>query len=245
MVGTKTIVLVGCDASAAVKEGLASRDFLVLELPYDERLPLPVRSHADMLLFSVGNFIFTSKTYFNKAQNVFSILRDHGYEIITSDVQIGNKYPQDIAFNMAVIGKNILGSLKHNAKEIIDFANERGFELISVNQGYTKCSSLILGNKGIITSDIGIANVVENLGVLVLKTENSAESVVLNGYNYGFIGGASGVLNNTVYFSGNVELHKQAKEICSFCQKLGFTTENLSDDILYDVGGIMFFPNLL
>ena len=244
MMANKTIALIGCDTSDDIKNALIEKDFRLLVLPYDNRLPSPVRSHTDMLIFPIEDHIFTSSEYFNKAHDIFSVLCEYGYNIIKCDVEITDKYPHDIAFNMAILKKSILGNIKYNAKEILDFADKNGFSITPVKQGYTKCSSLILGDNAIITSDEGIAKSAADIGTSVLKIENSADSVVLEGYNYGFIGGASGVFKNTVYFSGDIAFHRYAKEIYSFCKSFNFEVESLTDGRLTDIGGIMFFPCL-
>ena len=113
----KTIALVGCDTSDDIKNALIEKDFRLLVLPYDNRLPSPVRSHTDMLIFPIEDHIFTSSEYFNKAHDIFSVLCEYGYNIVKCDVEITDKYPHDIAFNMAILKKSIL-NLQNSSGQI-------------------------------------------------------------------------------------------------------------------------------
>jgi hypothetical protein len=58
-------------------------------------------------------------------------------------------------------------------------------------------------------------------------------------HQYGFIGGASGVVGNRVYFFGNLDLHPDAKIIGEAITSEGFIPVSLSDEELSDFGGII------
>ena len=240
----KTLAIIGCDAPLEIQKELSDLGFEVRILPHDPRLADPIRSHADMLIFNIKEYIFCSAKYYSKAINIFEELTEYGYKTVKCDVELSDKYPYDIAFNMGIIEDIIWGKIEHNAKEVLKYAKSLGFELVNTNQGYAKCSTLILGNKAIITADEGISNIAKSKCKPVLKINNSPESVELPGYNYGFIGGASGVLENNIYFTGEILSHPQGRFIKEFCEELGFKTICLSSKKLLDIGGIMFFPAL-
>ena len=71
-------------------------------------------------------------------------------------------------------------------------------------------------------------------------------SIIENGgiqlppYEYGFIGGASGVYKDKVYFLGNLDLHPSKNIIKSVCQLANITSVSLSDGELADIGRIIF-----
>ena len=62
----------------------------------------------------------------------------------------------------------------------------------------------------------------------------------LDGYDTGFIGGASGADDDAVYFCGDVSHHPDADAIKAFCQKHGKECVSLSDEELTDVGTLFF-----
>jgi hypothetical protein len=85
---------------------------------------------------------------------------------------------------------------------------------------------------------MGIANKLRNLGVNVLLIEPG--HISLPPYEYGFIGGASGVCGDKVYFLGNIKLHPDGERMEKFIRDAGLIPVNLSDEPLVDLGGLMF-----
>ena len=245
MKNIKTLAIIGCDAPSSVVKGLSSLGFEPLLLPSEDRLQAPVRSHADMLICVMDDRVFCSVKYFNENPCIFDRIKSYGYTVTPCDTAIGEKYPEDIAFNLIYTKNSLIGKLSHSAKEITEYANTNNIKNICVNQGYAKCSTLLLDQKGVICADDGIINAARSIGLEALKISNTQDSIDLPGYTYGFIGGASGVLDKKVYFCGDVTKHPQEKEIAEFCEKLGFEVISLCSEKLYDVGGITFLPPLL
>ena len=238
----QALALIGENANADIKKALSNQGLDVIILPADNRHAPQVSSHADMLLFVLDNTVFCNEAYYKNHQLIFDKIKEYGYQINSSEFNISSKYPNDVALNQAVIAKNIFGLSKSCAKSILDCANKQGYEYHSIKQGYTKCSTLILGDKGIISADSTIINTAKKLGISTLKIENSPEEIVLNGYDYGFIGGASAVYEKTVFFFGNIMLHSQGREIVKFCRDNGFETVSLSQTRLCDIGGAIILP---
>lgn len=239
------IAVVGCGADKKIKDALSDLGFEVHEIKNHTSLPLPVRSHPDMQIFALEGQIFCDKTTYSDNKELFGKLSSIGYSTVICDVTLGDTYPNDVAFNIAVIGKSILGRLKSCAAEILESADRSGYQKISVKQGYAKCSTLILDSNSAITADKTIAKALESMGTNVLKISNSPSAVSLKGYDYGFIGGASGVFKNTVYFTGSLDGHPCGREIRDFCISHGKEIVELSLSLLEDIGGILFFPPIL
>jgi len=109
-----------------------------------------------------------------------------------------------------------------------------------VNQGYTKCSVLPIGNHALITSDASIATAAKACEIDVLQICES--HISLSGYDYGFIGGCASFAPrgemNTVFFCGDLSTHPDAKKIECFCTTHNLSIVNLSDSSLCDIGTI-------
>ena len=238
------LALIGEDAPFDISSELTALGFKVCVLPCDVRLQSPVRSHADMLICNIGNTVFCNAQYQSANKDIFKLISSYGYTVIGSDTDISPEYPNDILFNVATFGNSIIGNLRYTAPEIIDYAEKNSISCVSVKQGYTKCSTVLLGNKAAITADTGIASALIDLGINVLKVQNSPSAVSINGYDYGFIGGACGVLDHDVYFTGDIDLHPDGARILDFCQSNGFNVHALRKGQLTDVGGIIFLPTL-
>jgi hypothetical protein len=193
-----------------------------------------------MRLFILGKKLFISENAKNELSHISERLLQEGFETVLSSSVPTEKYPHDIAFNCLAVGNILMGNLKHTAPEILEEANRLGMSALSVKQGYTKCSTVVLDDKAVITADSSIYDVCISRGIDCLLIENREGDVSLAPYPYGFLGGASGVLGDTVYFCGNVELHSQYKKIKAFCQSKGKAVLSLGTERLSDIGSIFF-----
>ena len=114
---------------------------------------------------------------------------------------------------------------------LTDYASEKIF----VKQGYTRCSVCKINDNAIITADKSIADeaLVRGADVLLI----SAGNILLNGYDYGFIGGASVTYRNKIFFFGNIEKHPDYLKMCDFAEKYSVKLISLSNLPLCDIGG--------
>ena len=62
-------------------------------------------------------------------------------------------------------------------------------------------------------------------------------------YGTGFIGGASGVDGDTVYFTGDIMTHPDGARITDALSSRGAKCVSLCDGGLFDVGGIKFIEH--
>ena len=232
--------VIGCDAPASISSRLHEFGFEVVVIERDARLPLPTASHADMILLRMFDTFFCNQKYYKNFEKDLAPIKERGYKIFPIECEISDRYPHDIPLNLALVGNYLFGKLEHIPDEIKLFAKKHDIIPVSVKQGYAKCSTLILGENAIITADESISNAALKNNIDVLKIENSPSAVSLKGYNYGFIGGACGVFQNKIYFTGNIDIHPNSDKIKLFCQKHGFEIISLDDDILVDIGGIIF-----
>ena len=244
MKNNKTLALISCDAPQEIKSTLGAVGFQVISLTRDCRLQSPVASHADMLICVIGKNLFCSDRYYFDNRKMFQVIESYGYKVIPCDVNISSEYPGDIAFNMLFISGSIMGRVDNIPQEIRELSIKNKIPLIGVKQGYTKCSTLLLDNSALISADGGIIKEAKKLGISTLKIDNSPDAVTLPGYDYGFIGGASGVFNKTVYLTGDITQHPNGSQIRSFCQTNGFEIYTLrnENEKCIDIGGIIFLP---
>ena len=239
-----TLALLGEDAPQEIADALRALGFSVRALPCDSRLAAPVRSHADMLMLPVGKVVFTSSKYLSVAEDIFNELESLGYEIVACNAEIRGEYPHDVAFDALALKSAIIARLDSLPDEVKAHAANVGFSLIDSKQGYAKCSAVRVSESAVITADKNIARAAEASGADALLISAAPEKIRLDGYDYGFIGGASGVLEDTVYFTGDISSHPDAERIAEFCKAHEKKMISLSDEPLNDVGGIFFFPRI-
>lgn len=166
--------------------------------------------------------------------------RFHDGEILRAEEgEIGFSYPQDIAFNALCLGKYFIHNLEFTNPRLLKRAAEKGLETVHVNQGYTKCSVCAVDSNSVITSDPSIISVLKNLpDIDVLEIQGG--HVALHGFEYGFIGGASGKIGNEIIFNGNLSLHPDFEKICDFIESKHLRVKYFTEYPLTDIGSIIF-----
>ncbi|MGN0108240.1 MAG: DUF6873 family GME fold protein [Hominilimicola sp.] len=196
-----------------------------------------IATHADIQIHYLGNNRFIC------APEVFEHYKSHlpyGFELICGSKSLSGKYPHDIAYNAAVLKKFVICNAAYTATEILSEykSMSKSKEILNVRQGYSKCSICIVNGRAIITSDQGIAAQASANGIDVLEIEPG--HIKLRNLNYGFVGGATGLIReNVLAVNGDVNTHPDSNHIKKFCKKHGVELLELKDGILEDIGTII------
>ena len=211
----------------------------IIEIPPFSRLQAPVSAHPDMLLFPTKNEIITNKRYAEENSALFRELSElSGRKLVFDEADLAPDYPSDVRFNCFCAGGRIFGLAAALSEKVVDWANSQDTPVVSVRQGYAKCSACVVSCSAVITEDVSIEKTMKENGVDVLRV--TPGHVVLDGYDRGFIGGASGTDSENVYFCGDVTSHPEFEKINDFCRKHGKSCVSLGCDRLYDIGTIFF-----
>lgn len=151
----------------------------------------------------------------------------------------------------SVIGALLADSCFYNCVSTADaFFHKEGFtdpmiqslnqekRFITLPQSYTRCSMLPLSDHAIITSDAGIHKVLqrEQFSSFLFSPDEIRIAIHRNG----FLGGTCGISNGKIFFLGNPLRHKDGRGLCQFIESAGLEIIALSDEKLYDGGGIFF-----
>ena len=229
-------ISVPCEAS------LLQRGFEVIKLKADGRLGEAVASHTDMILFRCANTFIGSQKYFEEHREIFKKIKNSlpSFEFILSDEEVREEYPNDAIFNALKIGNKLFAKTDTVSRTILNSAEEKGLEIINVKQGYPACTTLAISNDFAITADKGMARTLSKHGISVLEISDS-DKIKLPPYKNGFIGGAAGVFDKTVYFFGNLLSHPSGKIIDEALKAHGYESLSLdsSGDALFDLGGMI------
>lgn len=156
--------------------------------------------------------------------------------ILPSHSILSKKYPKDVPLNAFTFKNYFIHNLKFTDKVLLDYYKNSAYELINIKQGYAKCSSLVTEDF-IITSDGGIYESLRDL-IPIYKIKHG--EIKLQNFNYGFIGGASGVLGKKIFFTGDFSHHSSYEEILKIIKKYDYEIEILSKDPIEDFGSIYF-----
>lgn len=176
------------------------------------------------------------------APNVFDYYVDKlagmGIKLIKGEKTLSMQYPNDIAYNVGRLSRIAIHNFKHTDEKLKYYLEKENLRLINVNQGYTKCSLAVLDEYTAITSDYPIYRVLTDLGFEILLIESG--SILLEGQNYGFIGGTSGCLSgNKFMLSGSLNYHPNKDRILKFISKNKKELVLLSKKQIVDIGTII------
>lgn len=231
--GDVSMAIIG-EAYESIRTELQEIGIYVVTAGQNSPLDIPVRYHSDMICHYLGDgSIIVAQNETELADE----LKNRGFKVFFASKPLEKEYPKDTILNCARIGDKLLCG-KSADSMIIEHARENGIKIIRVNQGYSRCSSCIIDEHALITSDPSIYEACIENGIDALNI--SKGNIQLNGYNYGFIGGATAKVKKDLLLTfGNVFLHPNAGEIIKFCSKYGVSVQPLSKGPLTDIGGII------
>ncbi|MCK5450656.1 MAG: hypothetical protein KAI70_02680 [Candidatus Omnitrophica bacterium] len=197
-----------------------------------------ILSHPDIYIFQLNR-----KTVIHApgiSEIFLKYFKKYNVTLIQGDNDPFGKYPDTAGYNAVCLKGVLFHNFEYTDPVIIRTAKQKGFKLVNINQGYARCATFIISENAVITSDKGMATVFKNNGIDVLTV--SSKSIALPGEKYGFIGGASGRLNDDkVFILGDMTLHVEYFEISRFLIKHQVECVSLKGLSLYDAGGFMVF----
>lgn len=164
-------------------------------------------------------------------------LKKYFPNVIEISKNIDKDYPNNVMLNCVVLNDKLICNTKTIADEVLQMAIKDNLKIINVNQGYTKCSTCIVNENAIITSDKSIYKSCRNEMDVLLIRQGYIE---LTETDYGFIGGSSFKYNrNTLVFTGNIKLHPDYENIKSFAQNHNVELFSLTENAIIDIGSII------
>ena len=229
----KTVIANGLSETA--REKLIKQEIAVIETARNPAVDEKISFHADIsFLFDGTDTLFISSEM-AQYENLF---RNIVPRVIVIPENLGDSYPYDVLLNCVVLGRKLICNVDTVSPTVLKYFSEKDYFVINVRQGYAKCSVLPVSDNAIITDDPSIAKAGVIHGIDVLTV--SKGSVSLDGFDYGFIGGASGRIDDrTVAFCGDISMHPDYDEIRQFIGKYGISALSLDDNRPYDIGSII------
>lgn len=219
-----------------------SADFDIVLLPPDSEISPEVASHADMTLFVLADTAIVPQSYRQKNESLFEAVAHRTGLLLTDDTSPrGKKYPEDVALNVLLCDRFAFSLERATSRSVMRELERHKITHVNVRQGYAACSSLAFTGS-VISADRGILRAARSCALDCL--EISRGGITLKGLSEGFIGGASGVCENKIYFLGNIERHCDGLKLERFAYKRGFECVCLGDSTPEDIGGIRFVKNM-
>lgn len=228
------IIFLSETAHPAMIDQMKSRGVVVL-IPRDDRFDFRIGSHADLVLSIVDHTLILDE---NASKSIFRQLDALGVPYVTGSSRLSSDYPEDIAYNAVVTENVLIHRLDYTNSLLLQHSKNSGKQLIPVRQGYTKCSTVIVSKESIITSDQGIYEAAKDfMKVLLIQPGH----VLLEGFDTGFLGGASASFEDAVIFHGDLSMHPDFEKIQSFIESEQKKLIYFKDFPLTDIGSILVY----
>lgn len=215
----------------AYADEIQKHGYIPLKTAENPHLQRPVAYHADMNCAVINGTVYVAAEQAVLSRNI----ADLGYNAQTF-FDLSPDYPHDVLLNFALCGKSAICNPKTIDKQILGTLKGGGYTIYPVNQGYAGCSALFVNEKAVITTDDGIYKQLrDKLDILKI----SPHGIALEGYDYGFIGGAAKLIDgDTMLFFGDVSQHPDYIKIERFLSKYGVRIKHTAG-CLCDIGGMV------
>lgn len=218
-------VILGEKYAEKLRKPLNLRGIDCIFLPKNKDVEWQINSHADIQIFNANDDVYVCEP---------SICVD--FNVIYGKTRLKKGYPCNIAYNGLLIGDDFFHNLKYTDEVILK--NLKNVTLHNVKQGFARCSTLILGEKTAITADKGMHKALENAKIDVLQINEGG--ILLDGYDYGFIGGCGFMQNDEkLCLTGRLDHHSSFSEITQFLNERNIQIDYLTDEKIFDIGSIL------
>ncbi len=232
--GNITVAAVSAEAKDVIS-ALESAKIAIVPVEANKNLPEGIASHADLQILHLGGKSLLTASCSEKSTDMLKML---GFDIKNTENELDFSYPDDCLINAEIIGKNIIVNPDIIDKKLLEFAEENNYNIIGVKQGYAKCSVLAVCEDAVITADPGIARILQQKEIEVLKIKEGG--IYLKGYDTGFIGGCGGMVEEKILgTAGNLKSINDYDNIKDFLRNRNIYAENLGGKTLCDIGGIL------
>lgn len=234
-------ILVDCRMRNVEKNMLKYLGYKLINIEKSSNVYPEISSHVDIFAVKVGDNLIVEKS---KYEDMLFLIKNSGYNIICGKEEVAIKYPDDIKYNVCVVGNYAIHNFKYTDKLLLKYLKENGYELIDVEQGYSNCSIAVIDESSVITTDRKIAEKLRanNFSVLLLDYIPDIKLKDDHG-NYsnmtGFIGGAIGKIGNSIIVFGDLEKIDKDNKIGKFITDRKLKIIDFKGLDVMDYGGIL------
>ena len=228
-------VIIGAKYAHLLEEPLKMCGIVPLFVPDNPNVDERLSGHADLSVFHAGGEEIWLAPYLR--ESAFATrLAALGAQVHIADIAQSAAYPHDAQLNIAALGGAFIYNPKVSYAPVIEYLTDvRGMRGAPVRQGYAKCSVLVVDERSIITQDAGIARAARGIGLDVL--EIAPGHVVLDGFEYGFLGGAGFMpAADIMAFTGTLDAHPDRARILAFLAAHGVNAVYLTGLPVFDIG---------
>jgi hypothetical protein len=231
-------VIIDERVNESIQDYFLNLGYEVIKVKKQDQIYNEICSHTDIFCVKIDDtVIYEKEAILGKLNNKYISLYGDNVE---------NIYPKVAAYNVCIIGNDAVHNFKITDKAVLNILHEKGYNLINVKQGYSRCSIIPLGSKCCITSDKGIYNVLLKNNFDVLYVDQSELDIKLFNESgtyskmKGFIGGCTSVIGDTVIFFGDIDKLKCKERLVNYIYSKGFKIKDFKNMDVIDYGSCIF-----
>ena len=222
-------------------EFLNKLDRNILALPSINNVYEEISSHVDIYISKIKDTLIIEKAMYD---NIKEKVLDNDICIVRGNETVKNPYPNDILYNVCVIGNNAIHNFKYTDKKLLEIIDKKGLNKININQGYSNCSIAVIDDNSAIVSDKKIANILQKNGIDTLYIDEKLDIKLLDKKgNYskmsGFIGGAIARIENNVIVFGDLNKIDKENKIRNFITSRNLNVIDFKGFDVIDYAGII------
>ena len=218
------------------KQTLKNLGYELIEIKKSINVYPEISSHVDIFACKVKDKIIVEKSAYKMLKNK---LNNDENILISGEKMISYDYPNDIKYNVCIVGNKAIHNFKYTDSKIISELNKNNFELINVKQGYS-----VIDEKSIILSDRGLYNNLKNSGLDILFLDYIPNIKLFdeNGeysQKNGFIGGAISRIGDNIVVFGDIDKIDYYCNIRKFIESRNLKIIDFEGLDVIDYGGVI------
>ena len=223
------------------KQTLKNLGYELIEIKKSINVYPEISSHVDIFACKVKDKIVVEKSAYKMLKNK---LNNDENILISGETMISYDYPNDIKYNVCMVGNKAIHNFKYTYSKIISELNKSNFEIINVKQGYSNCSIAVIDEKSIILSDRGLYNNLKNSGLDILFLDYIPDIKLFdeNGeysQKNGFIGGAISRIDENIVVFGDLDKIDYYGNIRNFIESRNLKIIDFEGLDVVDYGGVI------
>ena len=205
----------------------------ILELETEGIVYPAISGHPDIFFCKTPQVLVISPSLPDKYLHK---IQEQKLQFILGNQASSIQHPESARYNVAINDRYLVHRLEYTDPVILQ--NCYTLKKIPVKQAYTRCNLLLLRDDHYITSDRGILKNLQRSGLEGKFV--SPEGILLPGFPNGFIGGAMGLLNDTIFIIGSLAYFPEGGAVRKFLEDHEYRIVELYQGPLVDGGGILF-----
>ena len=230
-------LIVDCRMRKIEKDKLKELGFELIEIKPSKNVYEEISSHVDIFTCKIGNTIIIEPSQY--AQIIDKI---ENKNIKKGREKVSSKYPEDIKYNVCIIGKKAIHNFKFTDLSVKEELEAHNYELIPTTQGYTNCSIAVIDDNSAIVTDKGLYKILQkhNIDVIFIK-EPDIKLLTRKGFSdkKGFIGGAITRIEDNIIVTGDLRKIDIEGKIREFIERKNLKIIDFKDLDVIDYGGIL------